>query len=143
MTLEKQSLLIKDRIEKKPGSSISLLMVEDCPQHQKSIKNILLNGPLDISITSATKGEKGLQLVEKYHFDIILLNYLLPKMNGLGFLRSMKKMGYNIPTIMITGHGNEKIAVQAMKIGVYDYINKCGEYLPKLNLVIQRALEQD
>jgi len=141
MTIEKQTLK-KATVIKNSSSSVSLLMVEDSPQDQKTIGNVLLNGPMDISITRVTTGEEGLQLVEKYHFDIILLNYNLPRMNGLEFLSFMKKMGYNIPSIMITEHGNERIAVQAMKIGVYDYLNKCGEYLPKLNLVIQRALEQ-
>ena len=141
MTAEKQALK-EPPVVKKPSSSISLLLVEDSLEHQKLIKNILLDGPLDISITAVTTAEKALEFVEKYHFDIILLNYSLPKMNGLEFLTSIKKIGYNVPTIMITGHGNEQIAVQAMKMGIYDYVNKCGEYLAKLNLVIQRALEQ-
>jgi PAS domain S-box-containing protein len=126
----------------KIGSPICLLLVEDSPQHQQLIKNALLHGPLDISVTMADSGEKGLELLEKGRYDVILLNYSLPKMNGLEFLWSLRKRGITIPTIMITGHGNEQVAVQAMKMGIYDYVNKDGEYLTKLYLVIQRALER-
>ncbi|MEW5802167.1 MAG: ATP-binding protein [bacterium] len=126
----------------KLNASICLLLVEDSPQHQQLIKNALLNGPLNILITVADSGERGLELLAKEHYDVILLNYSLPKMNGLEFLWSMKKRGITIPTIMITGHGNEQVAVQAMKMGIYDYVNKDGEYLTKLYLIIQRALER-
>ena len=126
----------------KMDTSIRLLLVEDSLQHQQLIKNALLSGPWDILVTVADSGEKGLESLEKEHYDVILLNYSLPKMNGLEFLWSMKKRGITIPTIMITGHGNEQVAVQAMKMGTYDYVNKDGEYLTKLYLVIQRALER-
>lgn len=129
--------------EKGKGDNIiSLVMIEDSPEHQDMIKNVLSDSPMDISITIVDTAEKGLELIVKQHIDIILLNYSLPQMNGLEFLAAMREKGYYIPTIMITGHGNEEIAVQAMKMGIYDYVNKCGEYLPKLNLIIKRALEE-
>ena len=124
------------------GNFINLLMVEDNAEDQKIIGEALLTSPLEIAVNTVNSAEKGLQLIEKHHFDIILLNYSLPKMDGLEFLDLMNKRGYNIPTIMITGHGNEQVAVQAMKMGIYDYVIKCGDYSTKLNIIIQRALER-
>ncbi|MEW6378558.1 MAG: ATP-binding protein [bacterium] len=124
------------------SSRIRLLLVEDSPQHQQLIKDALLSGPLDMDITAADSGEKGLELLGKDKYDVILLNYSLPQMNGLEFLWSMRKRNLNIPTIMITGHGNEQVAVQAMKMGAYDYVNKGGDYLTRLYMVIQRTLER-
>ena len=69
-----EQILKESPVAVRQNIAISLLMVEDNPQHQKLIKNVLSNGPLDISITSTNSGERGLQLVEKCHFDIILLN---------------------------------------------------------------------
>jgi|GEM_PF-1346106 len=125
------------------STTIRLLLVEDSPQHQQLIQDALMRSTLmKMNITTAGSGEEGLELLEKNQYDVILLNYSLPHMNGLEFLWNMRKRELNIPTIMITGHGNEQVAVQAMKMGISDYVNKDGDYLNKLDMIIQRALER-
>ncbi|MGA1876063.1 MAG: ATP-binding protein [bacterium] len=129
-------------VEGKVYPSISLLLIENNYKHQRLIEDTLLQGPLMVSITTVDTGEKGLQLIESSQFDIILLNYALRRMNGLEFQIHMREKGYNIPTIMIADHGSEEVAVQAMKLGTYDYIRKTGKYVNRLNSTIQNALKQ-
>jgi len=67
---------------------------------------------------------KCLQVLKQNHFDLILLDYLLPDGNGLDFLRSIEKEGSEIPAVVITGQGDEMIAKQVIQAGAYDYLPK-------------------
>lgn len=92
----------------------------------------------------APDGEKGLALLERGNYDIVVLDQNMPGYNGLEILRIMALRGPLPPTIMITGAGNEEIAVKALKLGAYDYIVKevGSGYLGLLPSVIERALQK-
>lgn len=88
-------------------------------------------------------------------YDILLLDYKLPDGTGLDGLDQLSKKGYQIPVVMVTGQGNERVAVQAIQRGAADYLMKSGEYLVtlptlinktihahQLRLSVQRSLEQ-
>ena len=73
-------------------------------------------------------------------YDVLLLDYRLPQENALELLKRIKTSGFaKIPVILITGNGDEEIAVQALKIGAFDYITKNQGYLYKLPSVIENA----
>src|SRR5208337_1581251 len=72
--------------------------------------------------------------------DTLLLDIEMPEENGLDFLRALKESGDARPVVMITAYGSEKIAVEAMKSGAYDYLSKPFE-VDELRLVVERAIE--
>ncbi len=72
--------------------------------------------------------------------DLLLLDVEMPEENGLDFLRDLREKGEAPPVIMITAYGSEKIAVEAMKRGAYDYLPKPFE-VDELRLVVERATE--
>ncbi len=72
--------------------------------------------------------------------DAIVADYLLPEMSGLDLLRYVQRRSPDIPVIMITGHGDERLAVEAMKLGAFTYLPKPLDY-EELTLVIHRAVE--
>jgi two-component system response regulator AtoC len=73
--------------------------------------------------------------------DLIFLDLRLPDMNGLEVLRQIKQMNRQIPTIIITAHGDIQSAVQAMKTGAFDYLNKPFD-MQEIELVIKKALDE-
>jgi len=102
-----------------------ILLVEDDLIQAKLVKRVLDKSTMQYFFTHVSSGEECLDLVKNENeFDIILLDYSLPEMDGLNVLRSLKKMRPDIPVIVITAHGSEDIAVQIMKEGAFDYVIK-------------------
>ncbi|MEW5867838.1 MAG: PAS domain S-box protein [Chloroflexota bacterium] len=80
------------------------------------------------------------QRLETDSFDIVLLDYKLPDGTGLDALDQMQVRGYQIPVVMITGQGTERIAAQAIQRGAADYLIKSGDYLLTLPALIQKTI---
>ncbi|MCK4532243.1 PAS domain S-box protein [bacterium] len=117
----------------------NILIVDDNPDHAQLAKDKLLSTNPEYQINIAHSGTECLKLLSQNNFDILLLDYNLPKENGLELLSKLRKM-YQLPVIFVTGQGNEKIAVNAIKSGAYDYITKSTNYLSILPLVVEKAI---
>lgn len=88
-------------------------------------------------------GETGLALCQEHSPDLILLDYRLPDLNGLEFLEALRQTISPVPpVIMLTGEGNEKIAVEAMKSGARDYLVKGDLTAHSLSQAIARVMSQ-
>ena len=72
----------------------------------------------------------------------VLLDYSLPKMNGLEVLERMRELGLTVPVVMATGQGDERIAVHAMNAGAIDYVIKTSGYFATLPTVLNKVLKQ-
>jgi PAS domain S-box-containing protein len=81
---------------------------------------------LEADLREATDGATAARMVQEEAFDCVLLDYQLPDTDGLEFLRMVARVRpkQRVPVVMLTGHGNETIAVEAMKHGVHDYLVK-------------------
>jgi PAS domain S-box-containing protein len=90
----------------------------------------------------AYDGEQGIAMFENNSYDIMAVDQQMPRRTGLEVIRTLASRGPIPPTIMITGAGNEKIAVEAMKLGASDYIIKDsdGGYLDLIPAVVEQAL---
>lgn len=93
-------------------------------------------------VDTAVNGEDGLQKVAAGRFDVLLVDYNMPFLGGLDVIRILAEQGSSIPVIMVTGEGNESIAVEALKLGAADYVVKDAEmrYLELLPAVISQVL---
>ena len=91
-------------------------------------------------VTSAGSGEDALRMVREDQPDLVLLDIQLPGINGLEVLERTKEIDEEIIVIMVTAHGGLETAVNAMRLGAYDYINKPFN-LDEMAIVIKKALE--
>ena len=93
------------------------------------------------NISEAGSAEAARALLKQHEPDLLLLDVNLPGMSGLDFLREVKSANGNGPlVIIVTAHGSERMAVEAVKAGAYDYLSKPFE-LDDLRLVIKNAAE--
>ncbi len=124
------------------SSNLKVLVADDNRDHIQLITKIL-NQELKAEVEGVTTGEECLKKVKKTRYDLLLLDYLFPKINGLDILKEIVEEGYDLPVIMITGHGSEKVAVEAMKAGAVDYIVKSEDGFQALPSVAKKAIEKN
>lgn len=117
-----------------------ILIVEDEDLLARNIKRYMEGHGYEAKI--ATTGAEGLREIEAFKPDLALLDFHLPDINGLDILKKIKDIDPVIKVILITGQGNVQLAVDAMKAGAYDYLQK-PLVLSELKLLIDRALEQE
>ncbi len=93
------------------------------------------------SVDTAADGEEGLRMLAAARYDLLLVDYNMPYCGGLDVIRALSKEGMLLPTIMVTGQGNEEIAVEALKLGASDYVVKDVDmkYLELLPVIIDRV----
>ena len=119
--------------------SARILVVDDEEIVIKSCLRILGGG--DYQVEAVQDGREALRKIEENSYDVMILDIMMPNMDGLEVLRRVKETHPNVDVIMITGLSQIDTAVQAMKLGAFDYISKPFEP-DELKLVVQRALER-
>lgn len=110
-----------------------ILIIEDEASIRKVLTNILTEEFPEHQIYSVEDGVKGLEVLEKETIDLVLCDIKMPKMDGMEVLEKGKKMSPDSHFVMISGHGDLETAVQAMRLGAFDYISKP----PDLNRLLQ------
>ena len=121
-----------------PDKQISILIIDDEQSERTSLIKVL-SPKYDVS--EAPDGDQGLELAIKIEPDIIITDMMMPGMNGLELLKHLNKLDFNPVTIFITAFGNEKIAVDAMKSGAFDYISKPFD-IDELRMVVRNASDK-
>jgi DNA-binding NtrC family response regulator len=119
--------------------SARILVVDDEEIVIKSCLRIL--GSDDYQVEAVMDGREALRKIEENHYDVMILDIMMPSIDGLEVLRRVKETHPNVDVIMITGLSQIDTAVQAMKLGAFDYISKPFEP-DELKMVVQRALER-
>lgn len=115
-----------------------LLLIDDEVDVQYSFRRIF-DSP-DLEIAAAASGEEGLKLISKFKPDIIIMDVRMGGMNGLETLRRIRQTDAKLPVIMMTAYGTTQTAIEAMKLGAFDYLLKPFD-VPKLKEVVRAALK--
>ena len=116
----------------------TILIIDDEASIRESLSGIL--GDEGFQARSAEDGQQGLALLEDEQVDLVLLDIWMPGLDGLEVLKRIKESQVELPVIMISGHGTIETAVQATKMGAYDFIEKPPSY-DKIILSINNALD--
>jgi signal transduction histidine kinase/DNA-binding response OmpR family regulator len=123
----------------------TILIVDDSPEDRELYRRYLQkDNKYSYHILEASLGRQGLELWQQHQPDVMLLDYRLPDLDGLEFLvllSSLKQVAF-FPAIVVTGQGNETIAVKAMKAGAQDYLVKGQITAESLQLTINRTIEK-
>ena len=117
-----------------------ILIIEDEEPIRRVLVRILIDENKNFKITEAKNGKEGISYLKKEKFDLVLCDIKMPKMDGIEVLQEAKINNINIPFIILTGHGNLETAVDAMKLGAYDFISKPPD-LNRLLTTVRNALE--
>jgi DNA-binding NtrC family response regulator len=113
-----------------------VLVVDDDAALRFTLEEVL--GEKGFESVAAVSGEEALGLLAGV--DAVITDLAMPGMDGLGLLAKLRERDPDLPVILLTAHGNERIAVQAMKAGAYDYLHKPFSS-EELGLVVARAVE--
>ncbi|MFH1026038.1 MAG: response regulator [Nitrospirota bacterium] len=120
-----------------------LILVVDDEQEHGCLTGEKLKNTLNAEVRYALTAEECLECVGGESYDLLLLDFALPKMNGLELLNRFQEEGNNVPVVMMTGQGTQKIAVEAMKFGARDYLVKDDAFWTVLPLVVKRVLTEE
>jgi len=118
----------------------TILIIDDEKAIRKTLSEILtFEG---YTIEEASDGEEGLKLFKDKTYDVVLCDIKMPKLDGLEFLQKATEHNADVPVIMISGHGNIETAVEAVKKGAYDFIQKPPD-LNRLLITIRNAKDKN
>jgi two-component system nitrogen regulation response regulator GlnG len=115
----------------------TLLVVDDEPSILLAFQRAFRNAP--VQVRTAQSAEEGLALARAHRPDVVVLDIQLPGLTGLEALGKLRQLDARIPVIFISGKGTTDTAIEAMKLGAYEYLLKPLE-LAQLRQVIDRAL---
>jgi len=117
-----------------------VLIIEDEEPIRRVLKRILNDERTDFIISEAINGNDAIEKLSKNNFDLAICDIKMPKKDGLDVLKFAINKHISTPFIMLTGHGNIQTAVDAMKIGAYDFIEKPPD-LNRLLISVRNALK--
>ncbi len=115
-----------------------VLVIDDAESIRDLLSEFLKEHGFEVS--GAADGQAGLDLLKQRRFDLFFVDLVMPGMGGIDLLREARDLGIHTPAVVITGFGTIQTAVEAMRLGAYDYITK-PFILEELLMTVNRALE--
>ena len=115
-----------------------LLLIDDEEDVRYSLQRILANEGIELA--TAASGEEGLKVIPKFKPDLVLMDVRMTGMTGLETLRKIRQSDPKLLVILMTAYGTTQTAIEAMKLGAYDYLLKPFD-IPKLKELINNALK--
>lgn len=117
----------------------NILIIDDEKSIRKALREILEME--DFKVEEAQDGKEGFNLLKAKEYDCVLCDIKMPRMSGMELLQKAKDEGIQTPIIMISGHGSTDDAVEAVRIGAFDYISKPPD-LNRLLITVRNAIDQ-
>jgi signal transduction histidine kinase len=119
---------------------LRLLIVDDDEVDRAAVRRALASSAVHFELVEATSATDGLERASASVFDCILLDYRLPELTGGEVLEKLRAQGCQAPVVILTGHGDEDLAVELMKAGASDYIPKGALNPPRLLQSVRQAV---
>lgn len=118
---------------------MKILIADDDKNLRMVLKNELADAGYDVS--EAENGKKAIDMLKRDAYDVLILDLNMPKHNGIDVLKKAKKLEIPTETIILTAHATVSTAVEAMKLGAYDFITKPFQ-MDELLAIIEKAFEK-
>ena len=116
-----------------------ILLVEDEPALARGLSDTLRAQGFDVHV--AADGQRGLEMAASVKPDLILLDIMLPKVNGFDVCRTLRRQGTDVPIVMLTAKGQEEDVILGLNLGADDYITKpfrIGELIARTKALLRR-----
>jgi PAS domain S-box-containing protein len=120
--------------------TLKVVIIEDEEAHFNLMKRAIAREFSSASVVHFQDATTCLKRLDQINPTVIITDYLMPGMNGIEFLEVLNQQNIGAPVIMITGQGDENIAVRAIKSGAKDYLVKSGEFFTLLPSVIDNVV---
>ncbi len=117
-----------------------VLVVDDDQVDRESVRRALRRAGVTVDVVEAATGREALELVERQRIDCVFLDYNMPGSDGLELLRAIRRIAH-VPVVSLTGHGDERVAVELMKAGAADYVAKAAATPERLATSLRYAIE--
>ncbi|HEY0880555.1 MAG TPA: fused response regulator/phosphatase [Archangium sp.] len=122
------------------GAPKRILVIDDAEQVRSLVMRQL--GYLGYETQGASNGLEGLATIEKTSFDLVVCDLRMPHLDGLGVLSVLREKHPNLPVIVMSGEGLLDDAINALKLGAWDYLSKPISGMAVLQVTVQKALEK-
>lgn len=120
-----------------------LLVIDDSKRDTLLLERILQQAEdATFTVTHVESARAGLDELNSHSYDLVLLDYYLPDMDGIAFLEEKQRRGLPAPVIMLTAFGQERLPVAALQAGALDYFRKDQINSSLLGKAIQQAIEK-
>src|SRR6185369_3395382 len=125
------------------SNAVKILIIDDSPDDQLIYRRALTKGATDVKydLIEAEDGDRGLACIAAENPDCVLLDYSLPGRNGIEVLKRLRAAHPFVPVAMLTGQGNETVAVAAMQEGAQNYISKSAITPESIQRVIRVSID--
>lgn len=125
------------------GPSYQLLVIDDSKRDTLLLERILQKAEdATFTVTHVESAKAGLEELSNHAYDLVLLDYYLPDMDGIAFLEEKQRRGLLTPVIMLTAFGQERLPVAALQAGALDYFRKDQVNTSLLGKAIGQAIEK-
>ncbi len=116
-----------------------ICVIDDQAMMRDSLQQTL--AAQDHKVFAYENAQEALTMLKQHPFDVVLTDLRMPGLDGVGLLREMRRLGIDVPVIVMTAHGSVGSAVEAMKLGAFDYLQKpfTGQ---EIEIVVERALRE-
>ncbi|MEX1188641.1 MAG: response regulator [Bacteroidia bacterium] len=121
-------------------STTRIFLVDDDDIDAMSFERALMKSGLNYTFTHSTNAKDALEQIKSEDFDCVFLDYQLPGVDGLALLKKMRELGVTSPIAVMTSQGDEKIAVEMMKAGAFDYFPKAEVNAENIRKVVNTGL---
>ncbi|HAA04891.1 MAG TPA: hypothetical protein DCZ69_18310 [Syntrophobacteraceae bacterium] len=122
--------------------AMQIVIIEDQEAHFQLMKRAIIKEYPSAAIRHFPNAGTCLERLGDLNPDIIVADYLMPGMNGIEFLETLQRDSRDTPVIMLTGQGSESIAVQAMKLGAWDYLVKSADIFKLLPGAVGKVVRE-
>lgn len=120
--------------------TLKILVVDDDEVDRLAVRRALKSAGLSIDLLEACDYATAIATFKQAKFDCVFLDYRLPDKDGLTLVQELRHQGVKIPLIVLTGQGDEQIAVDVMKAGATDYLSKSKVSADTLSYILRNAL---
>gem|GEM_PF-3209460 len=123
-------------------NALKFVILEDDEGHYTLMKRAIEHEFPQARLHHFVEAQVCLEKLSSLDPDVFIIDYLMPGMNGIEFLEALNGSALDIPIIMTTGQGDERIAVRAMKLGAWDYLVKSADFFQLLPSIIHKVIRE-
>jgi len=120
--------------------AVKILVVDDDEVDRMAVRRLLVTAGVKIDLSEANGCAEAIAKLQQQQFDCVFLDYRLPDGDGLSLVQQIRSLGFTVPLVVLTGQGDEQIAVQLMKAGAYDYLSKSKLSVQGLSQTLRNAI---